>query len=225
MENASNEMYDVPNVKMVTLGFVNNNGMAEIKAFDIINGNGQINIDKYMPESYTLVTTDHENIHNVKAKKPYLVFRGTIKDLSGIKSFSESVQLDYMGSSEFEWGAPTYSRLRMAYYYRHGKYRKHRIDSMKDTKDNVLRIYHRFSDEQVVEYAKFLREYINGKIRFKEWTDFDAVSKGTSRWDGKFDFWWDIENDCYFSYNKMAINKMPTMCEETIKRMESSIKV
>lgn len=168
----------------------------------------------------TTITTPHFNNRDGCVVRPYLVFRSTIKDLKGTKSISESIDFDYMGSSEFEWGAPAKSRLRMWYYYINGVYRKHRVDSMKLKDGSALRVYHRFTDDDLQTYLKYLREYADGKFRMKEWIDFDNVVKGTSRWNGKFDFWWDIENDCYFSFNKTAINKMPEMVEETIKRMQ-----
>ena len=158
----------------------------------------------------------------VAYNRPYLVIRGKIitntfpEDIS----FANAIELDYMGSAEFEFDAPTISRLRMWYYKTNNCYRTHDVSIYKSgDKNKPLRIYHRFTDDELVQYVKDLKDHINGKRRFKEHSDLPDNVKGTYC-NNRTNYWWDISNDCYYSFDQDAMIKTPKALDNTIANMQ-----
>ena len=97
---------------------------------------------------------------------------------------------DYMGSSEFEWGAlpAALKRIRMGienYTY---------ININIEGKD--ISVFCKIS--QVAEIEQYLNELAKNKIQLKEFSAFDQYIKGDGHFSDRFDFWWDIDNDLMF---------------------------
>jgi len=141
-------------------------------------------------------------------KKPYLVQRMKLKANIDLESgIDGNFSMDYMGSSEFEWGALPASLKRVCKNIK--AYEIFSINDIKDyrgfplclvcTKENateyeaVLRVWAKASDEYgfgLKELMKFT-EAISGK-------SFSGKPIESSY--NKIDAWWDIENDVFFAF-------------------------
>lgn len=74
---------------------------------------------------------------------------------------------------------------------------------------------------------KGLRRYT---LRVKEWTNFETANKAThpTKLSGKFplpksnttDFWWDIRNNVFFSYNRPFMERIEFFLKETFTCMD-----
>lgn len=128
---------------------------------------------------------------------PYLVQRGTIrKDMTNIEPLSYAVSMDYMGSSEFEWGALPES-LRLM---------QRNVDDLKMTlTDKItlngqpLRVLHFLSPKEWSTYEGYLLRMRGDDLRLKETSGFEA---DRSSYLDKIDFWWDLVNGVMWSFDK-----------------------
>ena len=122
--------------------------------------------------------------------KPYLIQRGTFKNGDDRKGIDSIVSFDYMGSSEFEFGALPESLGRI----RKSKDEYTYLDVL--IKGKVISVF--CKDSQKSEIKTYLEELAENKIRLKEFSAFDKYIKNDGYYKDKFDFWWDIENDLMF---------------------------
>lgn len=152
---------------------------------------------------------------------PYLIQRGRIiSDVPNIVYLSKAVQLDYMGSSEFEFGALPRSlreMKRLQYQW------SIRCIAECTENGNMLHVLSAFNDVEFEEYSTYimyLRNYGYIKTRqhnfhpkeSAEFSMFDRrpdppkkVSKNAKRYAyvrQLADFWWDIDNGVMFSFNE-----------------------
>lgn len=136
-------------------------------------------------------------------KPIYLVQRATIKvPLAFDKStLTDSVRFDYMGSSEFEYGALPASLRRLQ---SNQKAITTFVAPIYDKKGRHLRILSYLSKEDINLYVGQLCLLRQGGIRTKERTEFSELP---SMYD-KTDFWWDIENDVMWSFHKEYMNRL-----------------
>ncbi len=155
-------------------------------------------------------------------KKLYLIQRGTINrplgEHKGLK-LSAAVDLDYMGSSEFEFGALPASFASM-FIHRDGyKLKKtERITKQVGEHQFALRVYHNMEEKDFNDYVEQLVHLRNGtgNLYLKERTYFELGST----FFGKFDFWWDIENHVIFSFDKHFMNRLPSHLKASFTVME-----
>ena len=120
-------------------------------------------------------------------QKPYLIQRASFEDRSHKSGIDSILSFDYMGSSEFEWGALPKSLNRI---------RDHKADYVYLTfmiKDKSITVYCKSSD--VSEVDAYLNTLVENKIHLKEWSGFDKYIKGGDYFSDRFQFWWDIDND------------------------------
>lgn len=134
---------------------------------------------------------------------PYLIQRGEIKRPLVAGRFSEAVDLDYMGSAEFEFGALPKSLRAL----------QSMVDAISMTTeprilegDRSLRVLHPFTPEEYEEYLGYLLELRAGKRRTKETTCFAADYPPMEF--SKTDIWWDIGNHVMFSFDKVFMNRL-----------------
>ena len=152
-------------------------------------------------------------------KTPYLVQRGEIKRPLGTGRFSEVVDLDYMGSAEFEFGAlPKSLRALQA-----------RVGDIKLTVDNritdnerSLRVLHTFNEVEFEEYFKFVLRMRGNDLRLKESTRFEA-GRAPCKYD-VCDIWWDIENHVFWSFDKIFMNRLGDSLVASWKYMDDAKK-
>lgn len=143
-------------------------------------------------------------------KKPYLVQRATINKTFKNKKLSEAVDFDYMGSAEFEFGAiPRAFKI------------------LKENKGNIIKSIMHFDGKELYlchymklgelgEYENYIKDLYDDKIRLKETSRF---AKNT-RYVCNIDFWWDIENNVMFSYNKKFMDELLNCLNESFKSIK-----
>lgn len=134
-------------------------------------------------------------------RTPYLIQRAEISAplAARDKRFSEAVELDYMGSAEFEFGALPKSLRAL----------QQRINSISITVEpritgeggESLRVLHTFTPDEYEEYVVHLLSLREGKLRTKESTWFDA-GHSTRFKSLRCDLWWDIDNHVMWTFNK-----------------------
>ena len=126
--------------------------------------------------------------------KTYLVARAQIEDRDYKQGIDSIISLDYMGASEYEWGAIPDSLKRIRTDIPDYTY----MDLPMDGK--VITVFCKASVRQDV--PDMLDKLASGEMRCKRYTDFDNFlrpSKIHKEWQRKCplrtSFWWDIEND------------------------------
>lgn len=192
------------------------------------NGWCESNSDKLNPgfvivsKAITTNSTVHVRDNFLPPLRPlFLIQRGTINRPLGKYEgmpLTGAVDFDYMGSAEFHFGGTFHSllRVRETFFSYHIK----RLESITVTEDNrvyALRLYTRMTDKVLAEYVEKLVTLRNGALRLKEnsgFTKCDFIGRPT-----RTDFWWDIENDTFFSFDKNFMNRLPEHLTASFKKM------
>lgn len=153
-----------------------------------------------------------------RVQRPYLIQRCMIDNPLPKKEvrFGQAIRLDYMGSSEYEWNAVPDALDKV--YKKLESYKLSKVDDIV-FEDQVLRLFHPFSDEELKEYVSILKEVAEYEqnlcsktITLKERSYF-AVKKSYS----KVDLWIDLDNQVIFTFHKMAGNRIKDWCESAKK--------
>jgi hypothetical protein len=147
-------------------------------------------------------------------KQPYLVQRGEIiTPLSAPNTrLSKAVDLDYMGSSEFEFGA-----LPRSFRAMEQGTRVLRIFPNISENSVPLRVFSILTDEEFEQYGKFLLRMRGDDIRPKERSEFEA---NRSSW-AKANFWWDIENHVMWGFHKEFMKRVPNYVNASLAYMNA----
>ena len=144
-------------------------------------------------------------------QKMYFVQRGTVKKRSYDLRLTEAVDMDYMGNSNFEFGALPKSLRRAQASIKEGKvwikrevdaeYRKNGFEfpSMYSTQKCTVFVVSYLTDEDFVPYAERM------KMAFQ-----DMVHLEESLYPHRADFWWDIQNEVFFTTDKVAAKRLPS---------------
>lgn len=122
---------------------------------------------------------------------PYLIQRARFANNSNKKGIDSILSFDYMGSSEFEWGALPKSLGRVR-----ANPKDYWLSNIKigDKNIDTLCISDNFDDVVLT-----LTNLAQNKIYLKESSYFDRYINNTTKYIfDKVDFWWDIENDYFF---------------------------
>jgi hypothetical protein len=168
--------------------------------------------------------------------KSYLIQRGTFEDkinISAIEGIDSIIDFDYMGSSEFEWGAKPKSLKRIMASYREGSFPPFMV-RIKD-EDFWLYIKKDVRDDDVQYIMDFFNYHATSlgdwNYRTKEKVGISNYFEGKEckqikpgcinktemvRNYGYCDLWWDLENDyiiipCKDNYKKVfdiALSKL-----------------
>lgn len=152
--------------------------------------------------------------------KIYLVQRAEINrplnDYSG-KRFSHAVDLDYMGSSEFEWGA-TAKGLRDIQAHA-GEFK---ITSVRHItrEDKVLRIYHKMTDDQLKEYTDKLTEIWEQGMQAEQAKERTHFYRSAKSYELETDLWWDLLNCVIWSFDKNFMMRLTDHLEASWKYMD-----
>lgn len=127
----------------------------------------------------------------------YLIQRGSFRDLKkeyeGLTGRSGLIDLDYMGSSEFEWGAiPKAYRRIMGQF---DNYIYHYINDIKDYKGKILIVFCHKDKASLIETE--IKRYLDKQYRLKEYSTLPDHIKGKggfcSDHNLKKDFFWNID--------------------------------
>jgi hypothetical protein len=147
--------------------------------------------------------------------RPYLVQRGNISKLAPEETrLTKAVDLDYMGSAEFEFGALPKSLRALQ-----SGTRTLRIVSDIKQDDVPLRVLSAFNEEEFGEYIPYLHELRADKICLKEWLRFspDRIKDEYAE-----NFWWDIENHVMWSFHKQFMNRLENYLQASFAYMDSN---
>ncbi len=148
-------------------------------------------------------------------QQPYLIQRGMIAHPLVKGRLGEAVSMDYMGSSEFEFGAlPQSLRALQRVQDKLTRVTETRIKSGEQS----LRVLHALSPADYTEYFGYLLEMRADRLRTKEVTRFAAGYEQT-RPHGT-DFWWDVDNHVMFSFDKTFMNRLEDCLAASWKFMD-----
>ena len=124
-------------------------------------------------------------------EKPYLIQRAKFENRPYKKGIDQLLSFDYMGSSEFEWGALPKALKRVRenladYVQFQYSFTKHPA--------KVVTVFCKKEQQDFV--GSILEQLADREIRLKEYCDLDKYIKGEEKYAN--DFWWDIDNDWFF---------------------------
>lgn len=122
--------------------------------------------------------------------KAYLIQRANFENRDHKQGIDSILSFDYMGSSEFEWGALPKSLKRIR--NEHDDY----IYLDIPIKDKIITIF--CKNDHKNEANQYLTSLSENKWHLKEFSAFDSYIKNDGYFKDKFNFWWDIENDLMF---------------------------
>ena len=153
-------------------------------------------------------------------RTPYLIQR-MIRRKDPIKnpSLDNLYGMDYMGASEFEWGALPKSLKRFTKNFDNLVIHKTSIKNFKDEPLFIIGLY-----EIVKEYP--IQDLIDGKFRLHERLNFNYAWKGEDGYENRKrpfnqhqhpSAWWDIVNDIMFTFKKLHTNKLLAAVGEVLK--------
>lgn len=122
--------------------------------------------------------------------KTYLVQRGFTRNLDFKKGIDSIVRFDYMGASEYEWGALPKSLENIRKNISEYEY------IQLDVKGFQVTVF--TPSKFIPEIPDFINQLAKGEMPLKCYSGFDEVVKESKLLKYKPDFWWDIENHLMF---------------------------
>ena len=129
--------------------------------------------------------------------KTYLIQRAEIHDRDYKKGIDSIIELDYMGSAEFEFGAVQDSLA----VIRENEAEYTYLDIPMNGK--VITVF--CNSKQKQDIKTYLKELASGNMQLKERSEFDDCvnpSERKKQWQAKHplrtNFWWDLENHLMF---------------------------
>lgn len=186
--------------------------------------------EEFVVVSKNVTTQTGKDEHtSAEFRKPYLIQSGSIRRPLGKydgQKLTHAVSLDYMGSAEFEWGAPAMSLRRVQaqfQHYKQFKFERHVVSCGEYY--YVLRVFGNFDSEaQAAQYEQWLIEVAQDKIMLKDSCGFEERRRQPSfpklEKPGQ-DFWWDIRNDVFFSFDKNFMNRMERYLKASFEYMDA----
>lgn len=165
----------------------------------------------------------------------WLIQRAKIRGpVSPAERLSDAVQMDYMGSSEFEFGALPKSLRRLQQRQQELSVRE---VSTIQLDGKQLYVLSHFTGEQFVEYVELLSQLKENKLHLKERTEFSDyerkdpfatadIARSRSRRKGSTyvreyaNFWWDIENDAMFTFDATFARQLTGHLQASFKYMD-----
>ena len=156
-------------------------------------------------------------------KTPYLIQRLNFRKPTTTGSFDEVLQCDYMGSSEFEWGALPKSLKQMT-----KNFKSLTVNVFKDAKNYKLQKLCIISDPEKAKlyFNNYYEKLALDEIHLKELSRLDNSVFGTD-WKGQpikendwsiVDAWWDIENQVMFTFGKNNAESILNAIKNTLEK-------
>jgi hypothetical protein len=170
--------------------------------------------------------------------QPYSIQRGKIlRGYSPTDRFSRTVRTDYMGSSEFEYGAlPASLRGLQAASPRLSLLT---VEEVRDERGNPLLVYGDFVTHDPDAYRAMITEVAFGRARTREYTGFkDQISPApivpshrcrTKKQKQEYiedeiarrtNFWWDIDNHVMMSFDAAYMADLPSILQASWAYMD-----
>ena len=142
--------------------------------------------------------------------RPYLIQRMRITDATG--SFDDTLNLDYMGSAEFEFGALPASLKRIT-----KKCNNLKVNSFKKIKKyNGQSLCIVATELDAKEYfEQYIKDLVNNNIKLKEVSRLKDEINGCGSEYLRVDAWWDIENDVIFVFGKKNAKRIQKTIQNT----------
>ena len=162
-------------------------------------------------------------------KTPYLIQRAEINnERNDEMRLSKAVDLDYMGSAEFEFGATAKSLRALESAFLTNKAEGSDLMRVTDVaeittksrsgKEKPLKVLHCFTDEEFEKYLPYLHKMREGKLSAKENPRFEAAPQWPFT-SNRINFWWDIENHVMWSFDHEVMRKLPLYLQNSWKYM------
>ena len=119
------------------------------------------------------------------------LFTTDTRNTSTLK-FPNTVDLDYMGAAEFEWGALPHSLRRMMYHFE--KYEMFKTGIFSPEGEELMVFC---TKEKSTDIIRMLKEYIDKPYELKEFSELEKIPTAKAddtSWQGRCsDFWWCID--------------------------------
>ncbi len=157
----------------------------------------------------------------ITIKEPHLIQIGEIQrplhEFKGLR-LSNAVDMEYMGSSEFEFGALPKSFRVFEQYLNDWKVQL--VDAIVDKKGRALRVFHFFNEEQFQVYLNYLHQLRKDELHTKERHYFAEKQPAyLPSFVDRYDFWWDITNNVMWSFDKNFMNRIQDHVRASLKYM------
>lgn len=165
----------------------------------------------------------YDTHETISFHKPWLIQRGKIKELpksisgNSEKTLSQAVSWDYMGSAEFEFGASANS-LRM--FQAMGILHTITIPaiSIKVGEEQLpLYVAHCFTQEKdIATYSEWLVKAWEGGLHYPDTKESLYFCVNYPKQLERCDFWWDIQNQVMWCFNRNLIKHLPQYLANSI---------
>ena len=149
---------------------------------------------------------------------PYLIQRGSFRDTKeeDIVGLDSLISYDYMGSSEFEFGALSASLKRMTATW--DQYEWFPMTDIKDADGQVLYVLCRSSQKD--EVIKVVKAYAQEEPHtLKERVGLCNYIHCQSEYDLRINFWWDVTSEDYWDNNEPNGNDWMACFGNDIRRL------
>ncbi len=160
-------------------------------------------------------------------REPWLVQRCKAEKFSPTLRTGEYLKLDYMGSSEFEWGAiPQFQRDMLE-----------KLSSLviSSITHSGMTLFYASTKDQVEQYGNILKDLIDGKFRMKERSGIKEKetlyvgAKRTAMYDQPHapystDVWLDLTNGLFFARTEEAVKNLFTTIPNAVRYMDQQAK-
>lgn len=155
--------------------------------------------------------------------KPWLIQRASIRRPLGKfkrQGLSASLNFDYMGSSEFEHDNLPDSLLRVhSTFFDYQLQKSDEIYIHSAGKTFCLRLFTRLKGLQLAQYFEYIKQLRKGTLQLKEFSRFDGYAFSDSSLPTQTDFWWDVDNDVFFSFDKTYLSELPSQLLQSFSNM------
>lgn len=148
--------------------------------------------------------------------KPYLIQRGKInKGYCKDNRLSMCVNLDYMESAQFEFGALPKSLRRIE-----PNLTQYILKERVFVRNLIISIAYPpgFDIDTYIGHLISIVDYDREKVPLKEWTGMENMSQQHEMLK-RFNFWWDIENDIMWSLDNIFMRCLPLILKNSIEFM------
>jgi hypothetical protein len=158
-------------------------------------------------------------------RTPYLIQRMIRhRDVPKNPSLDELYLMDYMGSSEFEWGALPKSLKQFTKNF--DKLELLRMKKLADYENKMLVLIG--LPENTKEYKQYIPDLLEDRIHLKEWINLKSAIKGMIYSNRQYDetrhpsAWWDIQNNIMIVFSiKRAKNLLKAIGVVRDKKIEN----
>ena len=158
--------------------------------------------------------------------QPYLCQRGLIRRPLGKHvedTLTQAVQLEFMGAAQFERGALERSLRRVeSQFLLYKKIVGKGIIASSKGREFDLRLLANFdTPERESQYLQMLHETFLGKRYSNEKMGVEILSGDKIMLTGTADFWWDIKNDVFFSFDKQFMARIQNHLQASFAQLNS----